>query len=275
MKQLLYLLLLFSYSSFGQSARSVTADLGVSTPYLTDYSGNAVSSQAIGINHQGILLKVNINNYQSTASVPSRSSQLIIGLGDKMILDPSLNLSAAAPLSAYYSWSIGMSSGQQQITGTLKMPLPAGFSGTVIFAIKALREGSSFISAQHASSNLDPLNNLNDPNNSNNSGALSYTIGKPQPLSTDNSVWVLSVYPNPVTDLNYITIAVREGVFNGSYKLELYDNSGRLYQRKELSLSNVKTVRYNFDNKLGAGQYTIRVINTDGTQSAALKFEKL
>lgn len=87
--------------------------------------------------------------------------------------------------------------------------------------------------------------------------------------------WVLYVYPNPVTDLNYITVAAREGVFNGTYKVELYDNGGKLYQSKQLQLTNTKSIRYDFNNKLGAGQYTIRVINTDGTQSAAVKFEKL
>ena len=89
------------------------------------------------------------------------------------------------------------------------------------------------------------------------------------------SPWVLYVYPNPVTDQQYITIAAKEGVFNGSYKVELYDNSGKLYQSKQVQLANTKSIRYDFNNKLGAGQYTVRVINTDGTQTAALKFEKM
>lgn len=366
MKRLLPLLVLLISQRVFSQATPVVADLGVSQPYVTNLADVPLNANSLGLN-QIVKLKIDITNYEQTVSIPTQTYQIIIGLGDKMILDPAFNL-ASAPLSAFYNWTSGFSGGQVQIVGTLNATLPVDFFGTASFNVKGNVTGSSTVSAQNAYSNFNPSFNLTDPNSINNSASMNYTIVVPLPVNitkieatrsgcavdvnwsvqeqlnisryeievskdgrnfakvTEAAVqnisnykagfaltaqlqapllyvrvkavdrdgsykysetrtvagtcdgkapWALYLYPNPVTDLNYITVAAKEGVFNGTYKVELLDNSGRLYQAKQLQLINVKSIRYDFNNKMGAGQYMIRVTSTDGTQTAVLKFEKL
>lgn len=86
--------------------------------------------------------------------------------------------------------------------------------------------------------------------------------------------WVLTVYPNPATDVKAVTIAAKQGTFNGKYKVTVLDMGGRLAQVKELQLNNQSQVNYDLGT-LGAGKYLIQVSNADGSQSAVLPFEKL
>ncbi len=90
----------------------------------------------------------------------------------------------------------------------------------------------------------------------------------------DVNPWVLNVYPNPATDVKAVTISAKEGIFKGKYKVTILDMDGRLAQVKEVQLDNVQQFSYNLGT-LGAGKYLIQVMNSDGTQSSVLQFEKL
>lgn len=87
-------------------------------------------------------------------------------------------------------------------------------------------------------------------------------------------LWSLNVYPNPATNVKSIMISAAEGVFKGKYKLALIDMSGQTIQTKEMPLDNVSNFRYDF-GVIANGSYLIQLVNTDGSQSGTLKFEKL
>ncbi len=88
------------------------------------------------------------------------------------------------------------------------------------------------------------------------------------------SAWVLSVYPNPATDIKVVTISATQGMFNGKYKITMLDMSGRLVQVKEQQLDNVQKFNYNLGT-LGAGKYLIQVQNGDGSEAGVMQLEKL
>jgi hypothetical protein len=86
--------------------------------------------------------------------------------------------------------------------------------------------------------------------------------------------WVLNVYPNPATDVRSVVISATEGTFKGKYKVTMMDVTGLRIKTTELQLDNINNFRFNI-GAVAAGQYLIQVINTDGSQSGTLKFEKL
>lgn len=85
---------------------------------------------------------------------------------------------------------------------------------------------------------------------------------------------VVYAYPNPVTSTSFINVAAREGVFNGKYRLELIDNNGKLYQVREVTLSNAVSTPFEFNQALSPGRYIIRV-SQDGTQVGTVQFIKV
>lgn len=92
---------------------------------------------------------------------------------------------------------------------------------------------------------------------------------------SDAKPLVVYGYPNPVSTGNFINVAAKEGIFNGKYRMELIDNSGKLYQVKEVQLNNVVSVPFEFKTALSPGQYMIKVINVDGTQAGTVQFIKV
>jgi len=86
---------------------------------------------------------------------------------------------------------------------------------------------------------------------------------------------IVHAYPNPVTSNNFINIGAKQGVFNGKYKLELVDNSGKTYQVKEVQVANAVVIPFEFKTALSPGNYMIRVSNLDGTQSSTVQFIKV
>ena len=107
-------------------------------------------------------------------------------------------------------------------------------------------------------------------------GNYQYSRARMVSGSCDNDAnpWVLSVYPNPATDVKAVEISAKQGVFKGKYKIMMLDISGRMAQMREMQLDNVQHFSYNIGN-LSAGKYLIQVLNADGSQSAVLQFEKL
>lgn len=87
--------------------------------------------------------------------------------------------------------------------------------------------------------------------------------------------FVIYGYPNPVTDANQITIASKEGLFNGKYNVSVMDMSGRVYITKDVDLSNVQSFRLDFGTLLPNGKYLIRLQQNNGSQKGIVQFEKL
>ncbi len=83
-------------------------------------------------------------------------------------------------------------------------------------------------------------------------------------------------YPNPVTrDIHAITIANRDGFFNGTYQLTLSDMSGKVYSVKEMLLNNVSSFRFDVSQLLASGKYVISIRKKDGTENGVIQFQKL
>jgi len=87
--------------------------------------------------------------------------------------------------------------------------------------------------------------------------------------------FVIYGYPNPVIDANHITIANKEGLFNGKYNVTIMDMSGRVYSTKDVDLHNVQSFRFDFGTMLSNGKYLIRLQQSNGSQSGIVQFEKL
>ena len=368
MKRLLLIVLLGFTQLTQAQITPVIADLGVGLPYLTDMSNNNINPNAVGMNSL-LRLKLDLYNFEQTVTIPPQTFQVVIGLGTRLVLAPGFNL-ATAPLSNYFSWTSNLNNGQVQIIGTLISTLPADFfqNNTASFDLKAiLLGGPSTITAQLAFINNNPSYNLSDPNSSNNSATLLYTVVSPLPVTytrfaatqtgcdiradwslgselnvaryeveaskdgvsfqkvaqtiargvpdysatfplTDQikapmifvrikavdldgtyhysdvktvsgtcdqkAPWKLYVYPNPVSYSKYVTLAAKEGEFNGKYRFTLVDNAGKTYRTSEQQLDHVKSFKYDFGT-LASGKYIIRVQNTDGSQVSSLEFEKL
>lgn len=83
-------------------------------------------------------------------------------------------------------------------------------------------------------------------------------------------------YPNPLgRDASFINIGVRDGLFNGVYQLTLSDISGKVYNTRELTLSNASSFRYDLKNVVAPGKYFISLRKTDSGEKALIQFEKL
>ena len=189
MKRLLIIFLLaISHATYSQIT-SISADLGVGVPNLTDLSNNPINPNAVG--HNSISkLKFSITNYEQNTPIPDHTFQVVVGLGSKFIVDPAYNL-ATAPLSNYFSWTQAIFNGEVQITGTLIGTLPADFSinNTAVFNVKAVGFGGpAIISDQLAFPNDNPSFNLTDPNPVNNNATLNYTVVGSLPVTYTNFV---------------------------------------------------------------------------------------
>ncbi len=91
----------------------------------------------------------------------------------------------------------------------------------------------------------------------------------------NSTPFVIYGYPNPVIDANHITIASKQGLFNGKYSITVIDMSGRVYVTREVLLQNAQSFRFDFGKMLSNGKYMIRLQQSNGTQNGIIHFEKL
>ncbi len=82
-------------------------------------------------------------------------------------------------------------------------------------------------------------------------------------------------YPNPVENIDYITIATKEGLFKGRYRLTLLDNSGKIVGLTNVELNDIQSFRYDLPPILAAGKYMIQVQTADGTVNSTISIQKL
>lgn len=84
-----------------------------------------------------------------------------------------------------------------------------------------------------------------------------------------------SLFPNPLpSQQKEIFIELETGVFNGKYRIQLYDAAGRLVQGSSVVLNNTNRINYKTGH-LSAGQYVLQLSGEDDIIYPAMKFQKL
>ena len=104
-------------------------------------------------------------------------------------------------------------------------------------------------------------------------GSVSYSTTKSVSGICDVK-WAVNMYPNPTKGNEDVTIRAIEGSFDGKYTLTLVDMAGRLVEVRQVELNNVLNFKYKIAN-WAAGKYSLKMVSTNGAQSALLQFEKL
>jgi|GEM_PF-1208319 len=92
----------------------------------------------------------------------------------------------------------------------------------------------------------------------------------PLPLSVDDNIIGLEIFPNPVLD--YLNISIKNNQYN-SYHLQLYDVYGREIFRQDLTNSANNLAEINF-SEYGKGIYTLAIKNDRGKTLSTRKIIK-
>ena len=151
----------------------VFADPGVGSFDITTLSGVPVNANAL-VKNLVYRLKLFILNGDQVNAIPSGSAEIRIGLGTRMILNPSFVL-ANAPFNNYFTWTSTIIGPQVQISGVLHTALPPNFIGELEFEVKPSLQGNSTVSGNFLVTNTNPNFILSDYN-SNNFTSLSYSV---------------------------------------------------------------------------------------------------
>jgi hypothetical protein len=166
-------------------AQSVIADPAVLPVSITSTANASQDPSNLPLG-TAVKLKIPVSNLNHTNTIPSGSLILKIGLGSKIILDPTFSL-ATAPLSQYFFWQSGFNAGQIEIVGSLIAPLPPDFAGIAEFRVIPNLLGSSTVSANILVTNHNTTILLSDDVPTNNSTTLPYTVvtgtGGPLPVN--------------------------------------------------------------------------------------------
>jgi len=266
-------LLAVSLNSMGQKT-AVMADPKLGSIELVDLAGFTMDANNLQ-EDQLIKLKIPVASESHGKLIPAGSCKIKIGLGSKLELDPQFDLNSAG-LGNYFSWTSVVNSGQLQITGELIKELPADLSSVeVAFRVKGAVEGKSTITANFLITNHKTSVVLSDENGANNVAALSYRVIKKFDLVTPvaNGNLKLTVYPNPARDVKSVMIKVAEGNLDGKYSISLFDITGKQLRTRELQLNSVPSFNYEIGN-IATGKYLIKVLNTNGSETSLMKFEK-
>lgn len=268
--------LMFSaYAGNAQESRAVIADPKLEAMSFTDFSGNPVDPNNLQAD-QLVKLKLPVACNNHGKMIPAGSCKIKIGLGSKLVLDPGFDLNNAG-MGNYFAWTITENGGQYQVTGELVNPLPVNVTSVDLsFRLKVKEEGNSAVTANFLITNHNSTAVLSDENGANNATAISYKVANTLPVdpSVPDGKLQLSMFPNPVKNVNAVKISVVRGKLLGKYRISMYDLAGKLVQSKEMQLDFATSFMYNFGT-LAAGKYIIKVLNAGGAESAILKFEKL
>ncbi len=152
----------------------VIADPAVNTMRTVSITSLPVNADAIPIDSI-ISIKIPVINYNLNNPIPSGTCKIKIGLGSKLILDPSFNLNTVNT-SNYFTWTALVSGGQLQITGDLIATLPANYKDTVTLNVMGSVLGNSTITTNFLITNHNSIAILSDENGANNNTGLPYTI---------------------------------------------------------------------------------------------------
>jgi Secretion system C-terminal sorting domain len=260
MKKILFGLLFIS--PFFGTAQSITADPALEPMRITTVVNSPILVTQLPLN--GIIkLKVPILNRNLANGLPDGTCKVKIGLGSKLILNPSFNLSTVNT-SDYFNWSAVSSGGQVQITGDLIAQLPANYSDTAYFDVRGSILGNSTITTNFLVTNHNTLVTLSDENGANNIASIAYTIV--------NGV-VPVTFTNIFTEKNDCSLKVIFDIENqinvDRYELELSSDLTNFEKITSLKASNVNRYTYNFNlsEKYQVNVLLVRIksIDADGT----------
>jgi hypothetical protein len=158
--------------SYSQS--TVIADPAVGLMDLTDISGNSLNANTL-MPGDTWNLKLPVYNLSQDMIIPAGSGRLVISLGDKLILDPSFDLSNA-PLSEYFEWTSAVVFNELVITGNLIADFPADLYSHAMFSVKGNTTCTATLTARFNVTNHNTSTTLIDEDILNNSGSLQYTV---------------------------------------------------------------------------------------------------
>jgi hypothetical protein len=163
----LIFLLAVAINSNGQA---VAADPALGGPSLRSINtGEPIPANTLS--NQTVIFRLPVRNLNFNNQVPNGSTELKIGLGGNLRLDPTFNL-ATARLSNYFTFTSATTGGQVQITGTQIAAIPAAFFDSTEFRVQGSTIGTGSITAS-----ITPIStNLDDEDPNNNTQSLSYTV---------------------------------------------------------------------------------------------------
>jgi hypothetical protein len=351
-KNLLIIILLFSLKSYSQ--RSVAnADPAVDSIKVTNINNTRIDEYRLPQNGT-YRIKIPISNKSSRDAIPPGSCKVKLGLGSKLILSPFFNLLTAAT-SEYFVWTSVLISGQNQIEGELKKPLPTNYLDTLSFDVVGDLLGFSTTVINFFVSNHNSTTILSDENGTNNGSFLDYLVIAPVPgpvpvtftslsatknncavsilFGAENEINVkkydieiskdgvlfnktgeidaeklikysynfnintaiasrylyyriksvdydgrfqysqtkvidglcneplsIKVFPNPVTEQRFISIKATNGIFNGNYKVSMYDAAGKLLVTNSYHFLNSPGFDFPI-TRIASGQYLLKISN--------------
>lgn len=271
-KALFFAGMFFSASISYAQRPSVTLDAKIGQIAITDAMGSVVDANNITA-ASIIRMRIPVLNDNHGKAIPKGSSKIKIGLGSKLELDPSFNMNSAE-LSGYFSWSKEENGGQIQITGDLVNDLPASVTAVdVFFKVRATMQGTSTITANFLVTNHNGTIILSDENGGNNASALAYRVTDKVTAVLAGEATGISLYPNPVSNQNFVTVQAKDGAFKGRYNLVLFDGAGKQVQTSFVELNGVNNFRYKFGN-IAAGKYLVNLNKADNSKQTVLHFEK-
>ena len=347
-KNFILIIILFSLKSYSQ--RSVAnADPAVDSIVITNINDTKIDEYSLPLRGT-YRIKIPISNKSSTDAIPPGSCKVKLGLGTKIVLSPFFNLSTAAT-SDYFVWTADLISGQIQIQGELKKPIPTNYLDTMSFDVVGDLAGFSTTIINFLISNHNSTTILSDENGANNGSSLRYLVVVPVPVTftslsatknncaisilfgAENEINVkkfdieiskdgilfnktgeidaknlikytynfnlnnviasshlyyriksvdydgrfqysqtkvidglcneplsIKVFPNPITEQQFIFIKATNGIFNGNYKVCMYDAAGKLMVTNIYHFSNASG--FNFPlTKMDSGQYLLKISN--------------
>jgi len=168
---LLFLVLFSAISGYSQ----VVADPALNTLNFSAVQVDTLIDPKILIFDNVINLKVPILNKNILNRLPAGSCKIKIGLGSKLVLDPSFDLNKTNT-SDYFNWTVVNQGGQVQLTGELMKELPENFDKLGEFMIKGSLLGNSTITVNFLVTNHNTAVVLSDQNPSNNNASIAYSI---------------------------------------------------------------------------------------------------
>jgi hypothetical protein len=272
LKGLFFAGIFFSAATSYAQRPSVTLDAKLGQIAITDDMGSVIDANNITA-ATVIKLRIPVVSDNHGKAIPKGSSKIKIGLGSKLELDPSFNINSAE-LNGYFSWSKETNDGQIQITGDLVNDLPASVTGVdVFFKVRALTMGSSTITANFLITNHNGTVILSDENGANNVSALAYRVTDKVQVVLAGEATDIFLYPNPVSNQNFVSVQAKEGVFTGQYSFVLFDAAGKKIQTSSVELNGVNKFNYKF-GIIASGKYLVQMNKASDGKKIILHFEK-
>jgi hypothetical protein len=254
MRNFFLALVIVAIANFKAQAQLI-ADPGIEQVSFTDLSGNAIDdTMPIGYVAQ---LNIPIRNYHPATGIPAGTCKVKIGLGSKIIVDPAFDV-ALASTSEYFNWTSDFVGGQVQITGELRVPLPAGFSGMAKFNVVGNILDYSTITTNFLITNHNSPVILSDEDPGNNSSFRRYKIVETNPIPVHfSSVEVMQKGCNAEVIFN-----IENEINVKQYNIEVSTNGNNFSLMGSITACGLSIYQYQ-TSLTGSEQMFIRIKSID------------